>query len=190
MEKGYPIKYAVERLTVSGGYNNAYDDITEGYIVSKCYVTDSKVSYHYTSEPIVTHEVVFPFRRYESFKSDLGSGVKYHETPIKPARDASGNACHAQTVYRLFDTFEEAKKEAEASNSVLWKNELVNISLLDGDWKTKYKNGLLEHKTRLGICSCYERYIADHTKDMEITPTLLLEEQSNTTLSLKPKKND
>lgn len=189
MEKGYPIKYAVERLAISGGYNNCYDDETEGYIVSKCYVTDSKVSYYYTSEPVVTHEVVFPFTRYERFKFDLGSGVKYHETPIKPTRDASGNASHAQTVYKLFDTFEEAKKEAVIANSLLWKNELINISLLDGDWKTKYKNGLLEHKTRLGVCSCYETFITDHTKDMEITPMITLNEEENSKLTLKP-KND
>ena len=68
MEKGYPIKYAVERLTVSGGYNNGYDDITEGFIVSKCYVTDTKVSYYNGLEPRITHEVVFPFRKYEKFK--------------------------------------------------------------------------------------------------------------------------
>lgn len=34
MEKGYPIKYAVEELTISSGYKNGYDDIIEGYIVS------------------------------------------------------------------------------------------------------------------------------------------------------------
>lgn len=189
MEKGYPIKYAVEELTISSGYKNGYDDIIEGYIVSKCYVTDTKVSYYNGMEPRITYEVVFPFRRYENFKSDLDSGIKYNETPIKPARDASGNACHTQTVYRLFDTFEEAKKEAEASNSVLWKNELMNLSLLDDDWKSKYKNDLLEHKIRLGICSCYESFIAEHTKDMEVTSIITLNEPENSKLTLKP-KND
>lgn len=42
MKKGYPIKYAVERLTIGGGYKNGYEDVTEGYIVSKCYVADTK----------------------------------------------------------------------------------------------------------------------------------------------------
>lgn len=189
MEKGYPIKYAVERLTVSGGYNNVYDDITEGYIVSKCYVADTKVSYYNGMEPRITHEVVFPFRKYERFKFDLGSGVKYHETPITPKRNASGNASYTQTVDKLFDTFEEAKKEAEIANSDIWKTELYNISLLDGDWRIKHKRALLEHKTRLGVCSCYETFITEQTKHMEVTPMITLNEPENSKLILKP-KND
>lgn len=190
MEKGYPIKYAVERLIVSGGYNNGYDDITEGFIVSKCYVTDTKVSYYNGLEPRITHEVVFPFRKYEKFKFDLGSGVKYHETPITPSRNASGNASYTQTVDKLFDTFEETKKEAEVANSNIWKTELINLSLLDDDWKAKHKRALLEHKTRLGVCSCYETFITEKTKDMEITPMITLSEEENSKLTLKPKKND
>lgn len=189
MEKGYPIKYAVERLTISGGKENGYDDITEGYIVSKCYVADTKVSYYNGMEPRITHEVVFPFRKYERFKFDLGSGVKYHETPITPKRNASGNASYTQTVDKLFDTFEEAKKEAELANSNIWKTELYNISLLDGDWRIKHKRALLEHKTRLGVCSCYETFITEQTKYMEVTPIITLNEPENSKLTLKP-KND
>lgn len=190
MEKGYPIKYAVERLTVGGGYVNGFEDITEGYIVSKCYVANTKVSYFHSMEPQVTHEVVFPFRKYERFKLYLGSGIKYSETPTEPTRDASGNACYSQTVDKLFDTFEEAKKEAEVANSNIWKTELMNLSLLDDDWKAKHKRALLEHKTKLGVCSCYEKYISEQTKDMEITPMITLSEEENSKLTLKPKKND
>ena len=189
MEKGYPIKYAVERLTVSGGQKNGYDDITEGYIVSKCYVADTKISYYNGMEPRITHEVVFPFRKYERFKFDLGSGVKYNEVPITPKRNASGNASYTQTVDKLFDTFEEAKKEAELANSNIWKTELYNISLLDGDWRIKHKRALLEHKTRLGVCSCYETFITEQTKYMEVTPIITLNESENSKLTLKP-KND
>ena len=189
MEKGYPIKYAVEELTISSGYKNGYDDIIEGYIVSKCYVTDTNISYYTGMEPRITHEVVFPFRKYEKFKFDLGSGVKYHETPITPRRNARGNASYTQTVDKLFDTFEEAKKEAEIANSDIWKTELYNISLLDGDWRIKHKRALLEHKTRLGVCSCYETFITEHTKDMEVTPMITLNEPENSKLILKP-KND
>ncbi len=190
MEKGYPIKYAVEELTISSGYKNGYDDIIEGYIVSKCYVTDTNISYYTGMEPRITHEVVFPFRKYEKFKFDLGSGVKYHETPITPRRNASGNASYAQTVDKLFDTFEEAKKEAEIANSNIWKTELMNLSLLDEDWKAKHKRALLEHKTRLGVCSCYETFITEQTKDMQITPMITLSENEEAKLTLKPKKND
>ena len=65
------------------------------------------------------------------------------------------------------------------------------LKIIDREYrpKTKYKNGLLEHKTRLGVCSCYERFIADHTKDMEITPMITLNEEENSKLTLKP-KND
>ena len=35
---GFPIKYAVEELKVDGGYVYDYNDITKGFIVSKCYV--------------------------------------------------------------------------------------------------------------------------------------------------------
>lgn len=186
MEKGYPIKYAVERLTVSGDQKNGYDDITEGYIVSKCYVADTRISYYNGMEPRIIHEVVFPFRKYERFKFDLGSGVKYNETPVTPSRNASGNASYTQTVDKLFDTFEEAKKEAELANSNIWKTELMNLSLLDGDWREKHKSALIEHKTRIGVCSCYERFIEEHTKDMEITSMITLNEPENSKLILKP----
>lgn len=190
MEKGYPIKYAVEKLTVSGGYINGFEDITEGYIVSKCYVADTKVSYYHGTEPKVTHEVVFPFRKFERFKLYLKDGYKYDETPTVPTRDYTGNASYAQTVDKLFDTFEEAKKEAEIANSNIWKTELMNLSLLDEDWKAKHKRALLEHKTRLGVYSCYETFITEQTKDMQITPMITLSENEETKLTLKPKKND
>ena len=190
MEKGYPIKYAVEKLTVSGGYINDFEDITEGYIVSKCYVADTKVSYYHGSEPKVTHEVVFPFRKFERFKLYFRDGYKYDETPTVPTRDYTGNASYTQTVDKVFDTFEEAQKEAEVANSEMWKKQLSDLSLLSDDWKLKHKRALLEHKAKLEACSSYENYITEQTKDMQITPMITLSESEEPKLTLKSKKND
>lgn len=183
MEKGYPIKYAVERLTIGGGYKNGYEDVTEGYIISKCYVADTKVSYYLCSEPVITHEVVFPFRKYEKFKFYLKEGTKYYEKPLTPSRCANNEVSCSQTVDKLFDTYEEAKEEVEELNNSLWRNEMSNYSLLDKNWQDNYKEKLIQFRARMGVCAAYEKFVNEQTEYLEVTP----KEQS--VLVLKP-KND
>ena len=45
-ELNYPIKYAVLELKEKGGYLVGYKGITQGFIVSKCYVIRSNRAYN------------------------------------------------------------------------------------------------------------------------------------------------
>lgn len=55
----FPIKYAVLELKSPGGYSTNYEDVTEGFIVSKCYVVGCEVKYFPTGEAKVTYKVYF-----------------------------------------------------------------------------------------------------------------------------------
>lgn len=180
MKKGYPIKYAVEELRTNDGFQNGYNEIIEGYIVSKCYVTNSKISYYGVIEPVITHEVVFPFVEFEKFKYELGKA--YDEEPLLPSRGANGEASNNQTVCNLYDTFESARKEAEILNECLRKSEVSKLSLIESNWREKHKKILEEFKKRMQVCSLYESYISSQTQNLEISKT------EHPILSLKSKK--
>ena len=57
----YPIKYAVLELKKRGGWAVDFEDVTQGFIVSKCYVVESNIVYNADGTNSVKHKVVFPY---------------------------------------------------------------------------------------------------------------------------------
>ena len=69
-ELNYPVKYAVLELKEVGGYSQGWEDITKGFIASKCFVVESKVKYLSDGSSKVSHKVVFPHKDYKTFKNE------------------------------------------------------------------------------------------------------------------------
>lgn len=75
-EINYPIKYTILELKERGGYLVGYEDITQGFVVSKCYVIESSIAYNADGSNKIIHKVVFPFQNIESFKISLRNGMQ------------------------------------------------------------------------------------------------------------------
>ena len=83
-EINYPIKYAVLELKERGGWSVGYKDITQGFIVSKCYVIESSIIYNADGSYKTIHRVVFPFSDIAAFKDSLAYGKQYIGKPEIP----------------------------------------------------------------------------------------------------------
>ncbi|MBQ6282189.1 MAG: hypothetical protein IJK66_01475 [Bacilli bacterium] len=159
----YPIKYAVLEVKEQGGYLQGYKKVILGYIASKCYVLSSAVIYSVDGTLKTSNIVFFPYNNIKNFKnSNLESDEKdtirfnYNMTPWP-----------VEIVVELFDTFEEAKENAEEKNNELRKNLMFNRPVI---YVAKgYEELVREFESDLEVCRRYEEFIDENTTDMIIT---------------------
>ena len=171
-EINYPIKYTVLELKENGGYQAGYEDITQGFIVSKCYVIESSIIYNPDGSNVVTHKVVFPFKDIEEFKISLRNGSENIGTAQIPRYDGSGSIYPISIVPDLYDSYEEAKVAAEEKNKEHRYNLILN------------KESIGKFETSLEICNKFERLVLAATEDMDISK----EVNTNKVNTLKPVK--
>ena len=196
MEKGinYPIKYAVLELKEKGGWPVGYKDIIRGYIVSKCYVMESKISYRSDGTNKVTHKVVFPFTDLERFETSVKNNEYYLGEAEMPRYDACNNPYPVNIVDDLFDTFEEAKISANEKNEELEANLLLNIpssiftEKIKSSFITQYKALEKEFKEKLELCYLFEQLLLKKTENMIISEKPSLNKQNHIVKELKPIK--
>lgn len=167
----YPIKYAVLELKENGGFIAGYEEITRGFVVSKCYIVESSVKYLSNGESKLSHKVVFPFRDLYNFKVGLHYGKQDLGEPVVPKYDANNNPYPCNVVSDVFDNYEEAYELATQKNDKLHSNLILEISLLDSKWKEKYSELEKRFYKELSICKNFEELISIQTNDMEITRT-------------------
>ncbi|MBQ6282190.1 MAG: hypothetical protein IJK66_01480 [Bacilli bacterium] len=160
----YPIKYAVEVLKVIGDSTEEYRDITEGYIVSKCYVVEDRIKYDRNDGPTIRHIVTFPYRRFgdfnEYFRKHL-NGDSYYEQRCVPERE---NLEHPEfIVNELYDTYEEA------ALAVKWKNIYLKEEKIAYIEHSITREKISQQIDRTFVaCRLYESYISENTTDMVV----------------------
>lgn len=172
----YPVKYAVLELKENGGYVYNYSNIIQGYIVSKCYVIESKVTYNYDGEGVVSYEVIFPYENITDFKRTLRYNNKSIVKETMPRTSAVGNIWQTEIVTELFDTYEEAKEFANGKNEkhklgielgLYPYNKIIELS--NDDELKKYKEYIIKDFERnLDICNLFEKLITNNTIDMVV----------------------
>lgn len=168
----FPIKYAVLELKSPGGYSTNYEDVTEGFIVSKCYVLESNVKYYPNGcavRAVESYKVFFPYDDIEGFKRMTFMGIPYYEERKSLEIDASNNYYPVHVVDCLFDTYEEAKEDAKQKNESMRRKISLVFSISDSSFKEKYDKAVEEFKKRLFNCGFYEMFITENTKDMKVT---------------------
>lgn len=155
----YPIKYAVLELKQSGGASVCYKDITLGYIVSKCYVMDISIKFFPSGNTKTSCKVVFPFKDIDikNIKLALPEDNSYYiGEKVFPSYDANGDPYPINEVSDLFESYEEAKNEAEEKNQ----------KLLEINKKSE------DIKEQLTLCQKYEKLVSLKTYDMNVTSDL------------------
>ena len=153
-ELNYPIKYAVLELKEQGGWTFGYNDITIGFIASKCYVVGSSIKNHSNGESDISYDVVFPLKNISDFKFFLKLGMLYNEKHKVPLYDGFGKHYPVTIVSDLFDNYEEAKCAAGLKNDELKEESEQNEKLF------------LEN---LSVCQKFEDLVLRKTENMIIT---------------------
>lgn len=168
-ELNYPVKYAVLELKERGGWAADYQDVNQGFIVSKCYVIESSIKYDYYGKPTEFNKVVFPYDDISTFKIALKNGGHRVGKRNIPAYDACGNPHPIRIVDKLFDTYEEAKEEACLKNEEYKNNLINNVSTLEPHWTYQYELLKQDYESRLSLSILFETLITNETTDMEVT---------------------
>lgn len=153
----YPIKYAVLELKEKGGWDNNYEDITIGFIVSICYVVNQNIRYYQDGTNKTTYQVVFPYKDIHTFKYRQ----IFNDEPIIPHYSLWHKCLNSDKVSEIFDTYEEASIAAEKANINKRKSIICNIY--------EYNNLLKKHYEDLAICKQFEKLVQEKTIDMAIT---------------------
>lgn len=170
MEQNYPVKYAVLELTINGGWSNGYRDITKGFIVSKCYVVESRIRYLGNGEDVVEHDVVFPYSEFYYFYFPCENQEYRLPEPTIPKYDASDKPYPVRCVSKLFDTYRMAKCEAEISNIKLKRKLIEKLCPKDGEtWSgviSKFEDSFEEDMRK---CNDFEDLITEDLDDMQVS---------------------
>lgn len=193
-EINYPIKYAVLELKERGGYLVGYEDITQGFIVSKCYVIESNIVYNSDGSNKIIHKVVFPFDNIENFKISLRNGRQNIGNAQMPKYDACGKIYPINVVTDLFDSYDFAKVAAEEKNEEHRRNLLskvpssISARFSKLSWQEHYENLRQEFEEKLEICNLFEQLVLQTTEDMNISEELSTDKQKSFVKVLKPIK--
>lgn len=188
MEKeiNYPIKYAVLELKTRGGWSVGYEDITQGFIVSKCYVVESNIVYHSDGTNKLTHKVVFPFEDISCLQNSLMNGTQNIGEENIPSYDACNRPYPATVVTNLFDSYEAAKISAEEKNEEYKHILVLKVYAENLNRKEQFKKLKGEFDQKLKLCYLFEQLVLEATKDMRISEPISNNESKSSVKILKP----
>ena len=195
-EINYPIKYAVLELKEKGGYLVGYEDITQGFIASKCYVIESDIVYNSDGSNKIIHKVVFPFNNIEKFKNSLRNGRQNIGEAEVPKYDSCDRIYPISIVTDLFDSYESAKVAAEEKNEEYIRNLLSKIPapspaiLSIVNWQKYYEESKQKFENGLEICNLFEQLILTATEDMDISEEVITDKQKTFVKTLRPIKKE
>ena len=186
LDSKYPSKYGVLALFEYDQNNKIYLD---GYIASKCYIIEEVVSNvkiqnnneaFYLKSP--SYKVLFPYDNIISFKKQILDGnelnlgkISYPEFLVRdkdnylrlefPEYALDGIYTNVHNVYSLYDTFEEAKKEAIRSNEYMIKRKITYLNEEDSN---EYKETIYkEYEDKFKIYYLYEEMIRKEMDDVK-----------------------
>ena len=161
-ELNYPIKYAVLEVKENGEYVTSSDNLVKGYIVSKCYVVKSILDYLPNGNMTIKHQVVFPYKDITYFKENkCYNKLGYRNYPLY---DVCGDPYPVNTVEFLYDTYDEAKLEADLKDTERLNKMLSLEGLSDKAIEIIQDNYELDKEE----CAEFEQAIFNETEDMEI----------------------
>ncbi len=160
----YPIKYGILKLTEPSGWPIGTQEVTRGYIVSKCYLVREIKEYQEDGNMKKTYQVVFPYRNYYQFKIAMKSNLTFEEHAQTPNFNA-----FVTELDQLYDDYESAKNETIKLNGDLQTKLIVKeCSLSNGKIKDVCTKAQQRINDEFTMCNQYEQYIASRTEELEI----------------------
>lgn len=163
----FPVKYAALELKIQGNYYTNYEDITVGFIVSKCYVVNEKIKHYKTGISEKSYEVVFPYKDIYNFKNNSSGDYQHHKRQYADY-NFNGECINSDTVSEVFNTYEEALELARKENYNNKKRLMLYVNS-----KEEYQKTLKKFQEDLIICQKYEQFIFEKTTDMIVADEVL-----------------
>ncbi len=165
----YPIKYAVLEVQEKGGWAVGYEDVTKGFIASKCFVVETKVVYGKDGKSKVINKVVFPYEDYSFFEHSLSRGIKNLGIMNSINYDANNNPYPSHIVNELYETFDEAKEKANKCNEDYKVNLINRVSFSEPSWQYQYELLKNDFDKTSSLCNLFEQLIESKTRLLEIS---------------------
>lgn len=168
----YKVKYAIMKIERTLDNDGIYRNYTY-YIPAKCYVIAKKERYLSTGEIKKLYDIVFITPSY-SIQSELNI----------PEYNIYGTCTNSLTVDKIFDTYGEAKNEANTEN-------ISNFRLLRSEisYNKEYKKQLEILNNNYKLLSEYgnkiEEELINLTNSIEITTLPLLSDELSDSILLK-----
>ena len=168
----YKVKYAIMKIERTFDNDGVYKNYTY-YIPAKCYVIAKKERYLSTGEIKKLYDIVFIIPSY-SIQSELNI----------PEYNIYGTCTNSLTVDKIFDTYGEAKNEANTEN-------ISNFRLLRSEisYNKEYKKQLEILNNNYKLLTEYgqeiESYLLDITDEIKISYLPILPEEQINTILLK-----
>ena len=168
----YKVKYAIMKIERTLDNDGIYRNCTY-YIPSKCYVIAKKERYLSTGEIKKLYDIVFITPSY-SIQSELNI----------PEYNIYGTCTNSLTVDKIFDTYGEAKNEANTENISNFRKLRSEIS-----YNKEYKKQLEILNNNYKLLTEYgnkiESYLLDITDEIKISYLPILPEEQINTILLK-----
>lgn len=168
----YKVKYAIMKIERTLDNDGVYKNYTY-YIPAKCYVIAKKERYLSTGEIEKLYDIVFITPSY-SIQSELNI----------PEYNIYGTCTNSLTVDKIFDTYGEAKNEANTEN-------ISNFRLLRSEisYNKEYKKQLEILNNNYKLLTEYgnkiEEELINLTNSIEITTLPLLSDELSNSILLK-----
>lgn len=168
----YKVKYAIMKIERTLDNDGVYKNYTY-YIPAKCYVIAKKERYLSTGEIKIFYDVVF-------ITPDLNEQSKL----IQPQYNFYGDCINSLTVDKIFDTYGEAKNEANTKNINYYRYLRTQLSCSSGIKKQlEILNNNYKLLTEYG--NKIESYLLDITDEIKISYLPILPEEQINTILLK-----
>lgn len=168
----YKVKYAIMKIERTLDNDGIYRNYIY-YIPAKCYVIAKKERYLSTGEIKKLYDIVFITPSY-SIQSELNI----------PEYNIYGTCTNSLTVDKIFDTYGEAKNEANTENISNFRKLRSEIS-----YNKEYKKQLeiLNNNYKLlnEYCNKIEEELTNLTNSIEITTLPLLSDELSNSILLK-----
>lgn len=168
----YKVKYAIMKIERTLDNDGIYRNYIY-YIPAKCYVIAKKERYLSTGEIKKLYDIVFITPSY-SIQSELNI----------PEYNVYGTCTNSLTVDKIFDTYGEAKNEANTENISNFRKLRSEIS-----YNKEYKKQLeiLNNNYKLlnEYCNKIEEELTNLTNSIEITTLPLLSDELSNSILLK-----
>lgn len=168
----YKVKYAIMKIERTFDNDGVYRNCTY-YIPAKCYVIAKKERYLSTGEIKKLYDIVFITPSY-SIRSELNI----------PEYNIYGTCTNSLNVDKIFDTYGEAKNEANTENISNFRKLRSEIS-----YNKEYKKQLEILNNNYKLLTEYgqeiESYLLDITDEIKISYLPILPEEQINTILLK-----
>ena len=159
MKNNYPIKYAVMPIVEQTGWVPGLNELEREYgvvcyIVSKCYLVGKEEEYNRYGNILYKYKVVFPYEK---------DNLHRYLSRVEPYSSCTNSI----NVDKVFDTFDEAKEDANKKNKEILSREFSFIRL-DDDYQ---KNLSLVREKQEEIVNYYqeiEGMIEENSSDLVV----------------------